>query len=873
MGLSFIDALNNADSFASTLSQQFTALSDVTGNAFNLIRTNISAFSEFSGEKIASFGRLAVSEMTALATSFNQTGSVMPYISNLVGQGFSGMAQVGSSAMSSLSSAIAKNPIGAFLIVITIAIASAVAAWKSNFMNIQGVTKSSFEAIKNAMKTVEPVVKAIGTVFKFLGTMIITGALFAVALLVDQFRTVVFAGMTVINTAKAVGNAMAGLWAKIRGDNEGADKAFSNMNENINDIKSGFDDLKDNSAIKGVAASMSELGKESAGTSEQVKQLGESYKTSLDEAGQRIDALKGKYSEVGQAAITAFSGEGMEQSSKRFEASNQIMERHADSMKAIKEKVGQELLASEELTGQEQIAAQSKAYSMMITQAGQGGAEMLTIANANSQMLAEGKTLEGQLLTEEQKKALQDQNNTIREGLMEQQNLIIEAAQNKLAQGEKLSAEEYKAAQSASQALYRNQQEQLVANNEQTLALKEQMNATEDKVQKANFQQQIDALGLQNAQIKEQQVAAAAEALLMMQQQEGLKAETVKKSMEQMGITTDEGLVAMVQKYNESGIAVDSQMQLMAGILSQRGLEANDSLISALQSGDISQVGANLSQGALAGLAELPAGMFANGEAGKQAFITAIQNGTLDATNIGGMLIGSMGAAIEGKKSDLTNKTNLTAQGVPDEMKKKEVDAIDAGKQVGAGFGNGLLSQSSNIGIAGTALATFAKVGLLLVDFHSIGVNMALGVASGITAGQGDAVTAMRNLVYAVNLEAKKVADINSPSRLFRDTVGRSIAEGVAVGIEEDTELAVASARNMITDIQQAVSGTKGQGSMPALKIEHDVQNSLIGQMKDMIDTIKNMNIVLESGALVGGIGNQMDGFLGNRTGYTGRYR
>ena len=50
------------------------------------------------------------------------------------------------------------------------------------------------------------------------------------------------------------------------------------------------------------------------------------------------------------------------------------------------------------------------------------------------------------------------------------------------------------------------------------------------------------------------------------------------------------------------------------------------------------------------------------------------------------------------------------------------------------------------------------------------------------------AVTSAANaLVDQAERAAKARADINSPSRLFRDQVGRYIAQGIAVGIEQNT--------------------------------------------------------------------------------------
>lgn len=68
-----------------------------------------------------------------------------------------------------------------------------------------------------------------------------------------------------------------------------------------------------------------------------------------------------------------------------------------------------------------------------------------------------------------------------------------------------------------------------------------------------------------------------------------------------------------------------------------------------------------------------------------------------------------------------------------------------------------------------------------------VGSMISQGLASGMYSALG-AVTAAANAIVAqAERAARARARIHSPSRLFRDNVGRYIAQGIAVGIEENT--------------------------------------------------------------------------------------
>ena len=76
----------------------------------------------------------------------------------------------------------------------------------------------------------------------------------------------------------------------------------------------------------------------------------------------------------------------------------------------------------------------------------------------------------------------------------------------------------------------------------------------------------------------------------------------------------------------------------------------------------------------------------------------------------------------------------------------------------------------------------------------NIGKNIASGVAAGIRQGRSGVINAAVSMVRAAVNAAKKEADINSPSKVFEEEVGKNMALGVAVGLEENTDEATKAA-------------------------------------------------------------------------------
>lgn len=71
------------------------------------------------------------------------------------------------------------------------------------------------------------------------------------------------------------------------------------------------------------------------------------------------------------------------------------------------------------------------------------------------------------------------------------------------------------------------------------------------------------------------------------------------------------------------------------------------------------------------------------------------------------------------------------------------------------------------------------------IDWGSIGMNIVRGIAGGITSAAGALFDSLRNLASNALSSAKNALGIKSPSKVFRDEVGKYISMGIGEGVED----------------------------------------------------------------------------------------
>lgn len=160
-------------------------------------------------------------------------------------------------------------------------------------------------------------------------------------------------------------------------------------------------------------------------------------------------------------------------------------------------------------------------------------------------------------------------------------------------------------------------------------------------------------------------------------------------------------------------------------------------------------------------------------------------------------------------------------------------------------------------------------------SMRSIGSMIGQGLAQGMYSALGAVTAAADALVAQAERAARAKAKIHSPSRLFRDSVGRFLPMGVAVGIEKNTKYVDKAMVGMYDNIQafsykaEDIIGVGKTKLSKVVQVKSDLEKAIKASVevkdnnqKTVFDELlrigdklvnKSTDIVLETGELVGG--------------------
>lgn len=155
------------------------------------------------------------------------------------------------------------------------------------------------------------------------------------------------------------------------------------------------------------------------------------------------------------------------------------------------------------------------------------------------------------------------------------------------------------------------------------------------------------------------------------------------------------------------------------------------------------------------------------------------QYGSQFGTGIGGGINSSQGIA--------TGASNAMKMMINASVNSLGHDGRNAGSQFGTGVTSGITSQNGAVHGASSALKSSAHSGMSggYSGGYSAGTSIGEGLAAGIQAMAGSVAAAAASIAGSAVAAARSALRINSPSKVFRDQVGRAIPEGMAVGIEK----------------------------------------------------------------------------------------
>ena len=224
---------------------------------------------------------------------------------------------------------------------------------------------------------------------------------------------------------------------------------------------------------------------------------------------------------------------------------------------------------------------------------------------------------------------------------------------------------------------------------------------------------------------------------------------------------------------------------------------------------------------------------------------------------------------------------------------QSSVQMTQAGQQAGRGVSEGITNGiRSGVGSAMSAMATMvssirstAMTGVSAMRYA--GSMIGQGLAQGMYSALGAVTAAANALVAQAERAAQAKAKIHSPSRLFRDNVGKYIAQGVAIGILADAHKVDDAMGDVFDQIRafnfapEDIIGV-GQTSLTktlqvksdldrqikaSVKVVQEKSNRIVEQALEVAEKAvkRPVNMMMESGVLVGQIGQQMTEFQNDK--------
>lgn len=822
--------------------------------------------------------------LIATSTAAGGTGTVVHGLGVKASSGFKTMAVSGLGSMKSISGVLLSTA-GIFAIVVA-AVAAMATAWTTNFGNIQGFTKQAFagmkpaiDSIKNSLSSLKPILSGAGDAFKTIGAILIGTVVFAIAAVVDAIQLLIANFKSVWDVTKMVGSGIKGIWKTITGDTKGAEDAFNEAGESFDKAKNNYKDVWDNSAIRGTISATSELGKETDNTSDSQKRLSQA----MDSTKASADQLSGTFSKLNQA--TQDSAQKMQEAfgdnevmQKFNEKSLKLIEEGGKQRQTAVEKYSQAIANAEGKSENERQGIMQKANATLMADFQKSRSDLLAVNNEYSQMLKSNTDKSGNQLTESQRVALVNSRNAVVEELGTTNQTYIDKLRERIELGDSISKEETNTALTNLRDSNSQQIELINTNNQEIQNLKQAQAQSNDEMEKASFQQEIINLQNKNQSLTEAQTAFGQNWLALQAAQNQTTAEQLAAALANEKNLTDQNLLGILESYRSNGASVAEQMTIMAAMLQEKGVEGATNLVTALKSGDVKAVGASITADVQKGLGTLPPGMFTDGEKGRQNFINALKQGDTKAAGSylkdgvtsetsktaqktaqdGKNAADAHNKGVENGKGGAKNAGSSLGNSGVEGLKSKTPDFTNVGRDSSMNYVHGIEYRKGSAQNAGTSLGNSAKNGASSVGgFNSIGSNMALGVADGINASAGSAVAAMQSLVSRVNAEAKKKAEIKSPSRLLKREVGSFLALGVASGIEDKTRNAV----NAMRDLIQKTSDVAVQGFDVDLGFSGEIKSdrSVLNKKLDDLIQATREKIVLDGAAIVGGHPDTID--------------
>ncbi|EGL4172627.1 tail tape measure protein [Listeria monocytogenes] len=874
---------------------------DVAKNAFKQFAA-VTASPEFQKklsdlvQKIKEFVPVLIEWAPLLAkvaagfVAFNILSSVYSKVAGLV-MAFRGLASSGT-----LLGGIVNTVKGSFL-ALKVALGSAAAAFgviiavigaviavaygmyvsfKENTANIKGFLSTMWDGVKNSFgkivdvfKQIVAALKPVGSgfkdVLKYVGVAIWASLGLVLAAVVDIIQVLARIVLVAIKALQGLYYAIKSAFQALSGDLKGAKKSLEQSKDAFVEAGSAIKDAfnKDNYALTGTVEAFKQMGGEAENTAKKTETSGKKIKDTLKLVETTAKQTETTVSKSNQAIDTMLSG-GVDQYGNKLSektksflnSAKELYSQYQESAKKSQDAYSAAMEKAQELEGDKRKKAIADANKTLVDETTKNNSTLLTLQSDYSNMLKTNRWADGQELTAQQKKFLQQQTTDIQTELAKQNQLYVEANLLRLEQGKSLNEKERNTSLEVQKSLY-EEKKKAVETGEKSLAdLKKKKADASTETEKANYQIQIDEQTKKNKTLSTNLKNWATEMNAIIANGGTLNAETFASGLSQLGNISDEQLSALWQNFVSTSTSIDNTLSGLAAIMGQRGGEGVQAFVTAIQSKDYTTAALNINNDVLNTLSSLPNGMFLNGQNGKNQFIAAIKSNEyqeagkylVDGVKMGASPlpnelngIGKQGgnANADGIKSTAEANKNAGAT-IKNNAKNGAFDPNlfqMTGVSNANGFNGGILDGKGNAFSAGTGIGNSAKSGAASVDSSGVGSDFASGYAQGIASGGmmvAGAASALANKALAA---VQKKQDSHSPSKESKK-LGGDFGTGYSLGIADKNKAVTKAANNLVASALGTESQIKKLSSTLKDKISSAIdaglhsKNKSVGQLK-----------------------------------------
>ncbi|MCD2255779.1 tape measure protein [Lactobacillus sp. CC-MHH1034] len=802
--------------FTASLETTFPKLRTFTNN----IREPKKAMDKFV-EGLAKMGQKATGTGPVIVSASNVIKGALTGIKN----GFKSMLSTGVSAITKLNSAMLTNPITALLVAITAALGAVALAWSTNFGGMRDVVngfweraKPAFSAIKDAFKRLSDSFKDMPASMKKFHLGLVASILTPLALVADALRLIVnllisFAEI-IVRTGSAISKASKG---DFKGAADEMKKGFSDAGNNISDVFT-------HSVTGALWDTVNAAGKTADKSNEVAKRMAKDANKITDSFSKMSDKAK----EAGENLRSAFNNIDTQDVYKYYSDLVSLVNTSLSAMTQAHKDYASKLKEAQKKDISERKTVQQNALNDLLKDHQNSYNNLLSVYESYAQQLKNNTDVNGNKLSEDQRQALQSQFDQVYATLQKENGAVVQAGLDKIKLKQNLSVQEQEQVSAALTAEYNLNSDAIARNNDLIKQKQDELNTAKDESQRKAIEQEIKQLQDKNASILNSETTFGQQLVQITSQNGKANLDALTNAMEQQKGMTKQELQGILQEWRDHGGSINQETLLIAQYLQQNGVQGSDNWHKALTTKKPEEIKAAFTDEIQQGIQDLPNKLFQGGSKGKDKYIEAIKSG--DYTGAGKYLNDKTSAGADSNRKKMSDSGKNAAKDYVKNVKNQKDAAKAAGtiladntksgadskkKQIGdvgdtAGyrFQSGVKGRKNDSKNAGTDLSNSAKNGAKSVGgFDNIGGNMAAGVATGIRSNSWQAESEMQNLVDRVNEKARQAGKIHSPSRLMRDSIGKNLALGIAVGIKQYAQSAVDEAQNLITGIQHGVAG------------------------------------------------------------------